>query len=330
MNGEPQQRVGRATISSTGWPTPAGSPPSGRRSHHAAQSLPGSPSRSEARAQSFEYPMMPGADVSRDVMMSAEGDHGDGVPLAAGEKESTVAAATTGSATGTGAASGAGGPGPSPGGVGGATLRRRTGAGKSLRRTSSLLDGAVSALAGDILKDTDPSSPGAEGAELEGAQDSLAFGQSPKVGLQPQLRHRHGKGPQQGQREEDASLASAQGLPGGGEAGGRRAGEVPSDAAGVPGEEEDEDFGPGFRAAAAFGEVLHRTWSKRAGGMAQKKGWNRDSLIGWLAGMLVGEDPRQCYALICKQCCAHNGKSWEEHDCSPSYLRCFPAWLCCF
>lgn len=325
--GEPQQRSGRATIASTGWPTPSGSPQAGRRSHHAAQSLPGSPSRSEARGQSFEYPMMPGADLSRDVMVSAEGDLAGGAPKAPEEKETLGAGIGSSTSAGAGALAGtAGGPGPSPGGAGGATLRRRTVGGASLRRTSSLLDGAVSALAGDILKDADRSSHSAE-AETEVGQDSLALGQSPRLGPQTQLRQRHGKGPGavQGQGQRDAPLANVQGGSGREEAGGRSGREPLPDTPGAPAEGEDEDYGPGFRAAAAFGEVLHRTWS--TGG--KKKGWNRDSFIGWLAGMLVGEDPRQCYALICKQCCAHNGALHEEHGRSPASLRCSLGYLPC-
>jgi len=46
-------------------------------------------------------------------------------------------------------------------------------------------------------------------------------------------------------------------------------------------------------------------------GMDVKPPRNRASDGGWiarLAAMLVGEDPTQCYALICKNCHAHNGE----------------------
>jgi hypothetical protein len=46
-------------------------------------------------------------------------------------------------------------------------------------------------------------------------------------------------------------------------------------------------------------------------GMDVKPPRNRASDGGWvarLAAMLVGEDPTQCYALICKKCHAHNGE----------------------
>lgn len=50
-------------------------------------------------------------------------------------------------------------------------------------------------------------------------------------------------------------------------------------------------------------------------GMDVKPPRNRASDGGWvarLAAMLVGEDPTQCYALICKKCHAHNGLAKKE------------------
>jgi hypothetical protein len=47
-------------------------------------------------------------------------------------------------------------------------------------------------------------------------------------------------------------------------------------------------------------------------GMDVRPPRNKASDGGWvarLAAMLVGEDPSQCYALICSKCHAHNGKS---------------------
>ena len=51
-------------------------------------------------------------------------------------------------------------------------------------------------------------------------------------------------------------------------------------------------------------------------GMDVKPPRNRASDGGWvarLAAMLVGEDPTQCYALICKKCHAHNGETITLH-----------------
>lgn len=63
-----------------------------------------------------------------------------------------------------------------------------------------------------------------------------------------------------------------------------------------------ENNGPG-------GLETTEVWDEQ--GMDVKPPRNRASDGGWiarLAAMLVGEDPTQCYALICKNCHAHNGE----------------------
>jgi hypothetical protein len=45
---------------------------------------------------------------------------------------------------------------------------------------------------------------------------------------------------------------------------------------------------------------------------------------GWiarLAAMLVGEDPTQCYALICQKCHMHNGKRAGVQGTVPTYFQ---------
>lgn len=64
-------------------------------------------------------------------------------------------------------------------------------------------------------------------------------------------------------------------------------------------------------------ETRTEVWSDQ--GMDVKPPQNQASAGGWiarLAAMLVGEDPSQCYALICKKCHAHNGLAKKEdyHD----------------
>ncbi len=60
---------------------------------------------------------------------------------------------------------------------------------------------------------------------------------------------------------------------------------------------------------AAGGMETPEVWDEQ--GMDVEPPRNRASDGGWiarLAAMLVGEDPTQCYALICKNCHAHNGE----------------------
>lgn len=67
-----------------------------------------------------------------------------------------------------------------------------------------------------------------------------------------------------------------------------------------------EDIVPG-------GMGTSEVWDEQ--GMDVKPPRNRASDGGWvarLAAMLVGEDPTQCYALICKNCHAHNGLAKKE------------------
>lgn len=64
-------------------------------------------------------------------------------------------------------------------------------------------------------------------------------------------------------------------------------------------------------------------------GMDVKPPRNRASDGGWvarLAAMLVGEDPTQCYALICKKCHAHNGETFS----SSAHGRTLPIFMILF
>ena len=83
------------------------------------------------------------------------------------------------------------------------------------------------------------------------------------------------------------------GVGGGKEGMGGRAGDV-CDGSGVGVSERRGVEGAG---AGAGG------WAGDGGGGGEGGGW-----IGRLAAVLVGEDPTQCYALICKNCHKHNGE----------------------
>ena len=133
----------------------------------------------------------------------------------------------------------------------------------------------------------DGDSSGGRGGGRSGGGGGGAMGAGPGGGLTGAGAH----GDASGARSSSSSM-------GGG--GGRRYGGAASD-----GSVQMEQNRLGMWGGDGRGSV------RGGGGKASEEGW-----IARLAAMLVGEDPTQCYALICRSCHAHNGEcfwlSWPE------------------
>eukprot|EP00897_Mesotaenium_endlicherianum_P000196 jgi/Mesen1/10177/ME000076S09689 len=111
-----------------------------------------------------------------------------------------------------------------------------------------------------------------------------------------------------------ASRASKLGLGfgGGGGAGGGTIGS--SGTSGIlQEEEEEEEEGEEGEEGGEGGRGMPRRNSGGSGpGLQSWKGADGGGWVGRIAAMLVGEDPTQCYALICKRCHNHNGLATKE------------------
>ncbi|XP_024527983.1 uncharacterized protein At2g24330 [Selaginella moellendorffii] len=78
---------------------------------------------------------------------------------------------------------------------------------------------------------------------------------------------------------------------------------------------EDEVKGERETEALDRDAAMDRARGRMGGGFAAAAAGGGGGGIGWLAriaAMLVGEDPSQCYALICKNCHMHNGLAPKE------------------
>ena len=116
--------------------------------------------------------------------------------------------------------------------------------------------------------------------------------------------------------------ADGRGVPGGGRTGGGAV--IGGSGGGVTGAGAGRDAGSAhsssgsrhYGGAASEGsvEMEHSRlsmWGVGEGGRGVREGGGKASEEGWiarLAAMLVGEDPTQCYALICRSCHTHNGE----------------------